>query len=148
MGLVQQPLLGGGGLGRQRRPEKQSLPPKHPVKAVQKGGVGRRQIAGEILKIHIQPHVAFALDGLKDLGDQAVLQGIVRQHCGPPLRIELAGLRQGGQVHHRAGSPLYGGGDHGSVVQGQQSSPGTDSVGKGRHICEIRAASSCGLMKG
>lgn len=137
MGLVQQPLLGGGRLGRQGRPQKQPPGPQHPVKPVQKGGVGRRQISGQVLKIHVQPHVAPVLNGLKDLGDQPLLHGVIRQHHGPPLRVEPAGLRQGGKVHHRAGAVGPGGGEHGAVVQGQQAALGIDAVGKGGHIGEI-----------
>ena len=74
---------------------------------------------------------------MKDLVHQPVLNGLVGQHLLGPLGVELAGLRQGGQVHDRAGAPLAGGGQERVVLQRKQAAGGGDAVGKGRQIGEV-----------
>ena len=65
--LVQKSRLPGGGLGGQSGPEKEALGVQEPPQAGEKGGVGRRQLAGEKFKVHIQPGVATAAECLLDL---------------------------------------------------------------------------------
>lgn len=79
MALVQKAPLGGGGLGGQGRPEEAALGVKEPPEAGEKGGVGLRQGAGEVFKIHVQTGVAPAENSLQDLGEQLFLDGAVRQ---------------------------------------------------------------------
>ena len=87
---------------------------------------------------------------MQDLCDQAVLHLKIRQHHFGPLGVELAGLRQGGQVHHRAGVPLAGGGEQGVILQGQQLTGGCDAIGERRHIAEVGQllGQEAGLDKG
>ena len=135
--LVQEPCLSGGGLGRQGGPEEESLRVEKPPQPGQEGGIGRRQLAGEELEVHVQAGVAPAAERLLDLSDQAVLHGGIRQHQSGPLGVELTGLCQGGKVHHRPDAPLPRGGEQCIILQLEQVAFGGDAVGEGRQVGEI-----------
>ena len=135
--LVQQACLPGGGFGGQGRPQEKALGMEQPPQPGQEFCISGGQGAGQILKVHIQPGVTPAAEGLQDLRDQLGLDRLVRQHQSAPLRVELAVLCQGGQVHHRPDAPLSGGGEQSVVRQGQQAAGGGDAVGEGSQIAEI-----------
>ena len=135
--LVQRAGLLRGGLGGQRRPEKEAVGVHHPPQPAQESRVGGGQVAREELKVHIQAGVAPAQEELTELLRQPVLRGRIRQHQSGPLGVELPVFRQGGQVHHRTGAPLPGGGEQRIGLQRQKAAGGGDAVGEGRETGEV-----------
>ncbi len=136
MGLIQQPLLGVGGLGSQVHVQKMSG-------AVQlSGGVLKKaQIGGAVLglyelEVDVKPLIALLVHDGKNIQKHPVLKCPVVKELAGPLGVEVAVLGYGGEKHHRDRPILPGQCYQGLVVWREQPALGGEAVdGK---VCKVR----------
>ena len=137
MGLVQQAPLPGAGFGRQRHDHRKAQRIQTLPQFFDKRRVGRRQMALQILKIHVQSAVALGQHiGFHGVDQRRLSRLIFQQRAAQPA-VKGALLRQCGQMHPRLHPVFRRQRQQRFVIGDHQRALRRDAVCKGRQVRHI-----------